>query len=530
MIVRRAFTLIELLVVIAIILVLTALILGVGAGWLRERAKIMVTSHRLNQVQTGLAQYSNGVDLAEHLQRLDGFDRRLGTLQAILSQLTDHLGLDLSGLDASKVAATRGSYPGPVAGVRFAYPANGNLPPGLGTRWESARAKVNASGQLSSSGSLQGPRESRKYWPAPGTAMREVVMFMDRHIGRTSETSIGNNPISHFPNLATYHALPNNYYMMVSWDDISGRDYSGPYSSKLTSAAGGFVPKKGANSNRGESLERTREILPGDQIRSPAWYLEQWPNLREQLALNVDGDVVFSQTCWPESNWDQDSPGSVPVVWHWPWGRQIFSRVQGSAISQIDYQLDGAGEIQDRTLADLSPLSTLRLLQAAGIVPPGDEGAEAYRTDRRGSQVWNDSWGSPIIAVCASFMPARYDFDDEFDLMKHGESGQQIVRDSSSMLGGRDFFIEKSEEMYQFSRAFYVATGSLGGAHVDEIGDTWSAAEDAVNFRALWIRLRDDIGADAWTGRSYLSPPWNGVKHVKVGQQRRFLGAPVEYR
>lgn len=524
-----AFSLIELLVVITIIVILVGLIVGVGAGWIRERARILVTSNRINQVQVGLAQYSTGADLAELLQRIDGFDRRLGNLQAVLNELIDKCKLDLSGLDASKVAAVRGTYPAPASGVKFLYPTNGNLPPGLGVRWENALAKENASGSLSSSGTLLSRSASRKYWPSPGTSIKEVITFMDRQIGRDFSASLGNTPTSHFPNIASFNILPGNYWMMVAWDDVTARDYPGPYNSRLISMCGGMLARKGTDSPRGESLDRTREIMPQGQIRTPRWYMDQWPNLREQTSFNGAGTVVFRQSAWPASDWDQATPGTVPVVWHWPWGKQIFSRIQGSAISQLDYELDGT-EIKSRTLADLSPLSTIRLLQAAGILPEGTAGADAYRTDRGSNKSWNDSWGSPIIAVSASFMPARYDFDDEFDLMKHGESGAMIVKDSGALLGGRDLFITKSEEMYQFSRAFYVAAGSLGMAYTEELSGTWAAANDAVNLRKLWLRLRTDAKASTWKSDSFVDPPWSGVNNVKVGTNRVFLAAPVEYR
>ncbi len=92
---QKGFTLIELLIVITIILVLMGLIVGVGRNILDDRAKVLTTSHRMNQVLTGLEQYGSGTDLVSRLQRVGGHHVELASLRSIITFLTDELGNDI---------------------------------------------------------------------------------------------------------------------------------------------------------------------------------------------------------------------------------------------------------------------------------------------------------------------------------------------------------------------------------------------------------------------------------------------------
>ena len=138
---RLGFTLVELLIVIAIVVSLATITIVFGIGYVRERALVLTTTHRMQQVLTGLAQYTTSGDLPERLQRVVGFDRQFLTLGKAVSLLSDTYGLDLT-------TATRGTHPLPAVGTAYAYPANGKLPPGIGCRWENLIAWVNSSGQL----------------------------------------------------------------------------------------------------------------------------------------------------------------------------------------------------------------------------------------------------------------------------------------------------------------------------------------------------------------------------------------------
>jgi prepilin-type N-terminal cleavage/methylation domain-containing protein len=522
----RAFTLIELLIVISIILLLAALTVAVGMRYVRERSMILATSHRMQQVLTGLAQYSTSSDLPERLQRVTGFNKQFVSLKSAISLLTDKYGLDI-------VSATKGTYPLPASSASFTYPSNGQLPPGIGSRWENLIARTNAAGTGlwdNASAPYATPLDSRKFWPNQSAGLEDVITFMDRQIGRTTSATLGNNPISYWKNLAQYTKVTGDFWMMVAWDDVSQVDLLGPYGSNLVNSVGGMTARRGTNSPRGESLKGTLEIKP-DAIRSASWYMQQWPNLVETQTLDASSQFVYFQSAWPASDWDQAAPGSIPLVWHWPWGKQLFSRTRGTMIDQIEYINDGSGILKSRTLADLNPLSSIELLQAAGILAPGEEGRTAYRTDRGKNRNWNDAWGGPLVVGCASFLPARYDFDDVNDTMVNGVLGTKMPKDSRTMLGGRDFLMKKSLEVNQYQRSFYTAVGAPGSTYSTVLtGSTWIAADDRVNLRALWKHVCTVTSADEWDGAAFVSPPWKEVRHKTYLDGRCFISTPVEYK
>ena len=70
----------------------------------------------MNQIITGLGQYSTESDIAKRLQAISGFDRDLVTY-AKFWRFNDY-GLDLVN------DATRGSYPAPSAGTAIVYPSD----------------------------------------------------------------------------------------------------------------------------------------------------------------------------------------------------------------------------------------------------------------------------------------------------------------------------------------------------------------------------------------------------------------------
>lgn len=509
----RAFTLIELLVVIAIILVLAALIVGAGRSLLGDRAKVLLTTQRMNQALTGLSQYTSGSDLVPRLQALAGLDLNLVSLRTVVSRI-DAL-MEETGSDFSAVQREV------------------HLPPNIGNRWEAGQVKLR-DGRPHHSGVLQDPMNSRPFWPSPETNLDSVVTFIDRQISIGSG-SPDNAVFSHYPNLGEYQAIngTDDYVFMTVWDDVTESAYIAEGSNwrRLPSISGKFLARRGSASAKGETLDGTMEVYPGDAIRNADWYRSAWPNLIEAPPFNgPDGEVLFSQHSWPLSDWDQSVPGDNPPIWHWPWGKRVFTRIEGRLVDQIEYTADGAGGLQSRTLADLSPLYSMQLLQAAGVLPAGEDGMTTYRSDRDPSRGWNDAWGSPIILGIAHFMPARYDYDDVNDLLRHDPSGEDIPRPTSTMFGGRDYFLKKAETTYGYRRSFYVSTGSVGDAYLDIVSDSWEADQDSEMLRDLWKHLTDVTEAERWDGHAMTRPLWGDYLTMEHNSSTYFLSSPIEIK
>jgi prepilin-type N-terminal cleavage/methylation domain-containing protein len=269
----------------------------------------------------------------------------------------------------------------------------------------------------------------------------------------------------------------------------------------------GQQPRRGWPSPVGETLDGTMEVVPTDTAQAPDWYRQRWPALTETVE-DVAGVRAYRQTAWPVSDWDQDAPGIVPPRWSSPWGKPQISRATGTLVAAME----------ERTLAELSPLKTIPLLQAAGILPAGDEGAEVYRRDRGLSRPWNDRWGHPLVVVHAVFLPARYDFVGD--------------EDTRNLRGGRDYLIRRARESYQFTRAVYVAVGAVGPVLREPLPATWSPTDDAAVLRKLWVQIRDTTKAQRWSEKSFASgaAPWSGVARVDRGRERCFITPPMEIK
>lgn len=256
----------------------------------------------------------------------------------------------------------------------------------------------------------------------------------------------------------------------------------------------------------GETLDSTSEVMPPSS-QPTSWYYTKWPTITETYAGSV-----YTQTSWPASNWETTAvmppdPASIPPRWSSPWGKPIISRTTGTLTTQVD----------THTLAELTPLNTITLLQAAGILPPGTGGADAYRNDRTPSRPWNDRWGNPLVVVNAVFIPPRYDF-------------RNAAEQSMELKGGRDFLLKKSKEFYQFNRAVYIAVGAVGPKLRTPLPNPWTAANDVTALRSLWEQIRTNCKASLWDQTSFGKPPWSGIKEGKSGKERSLLTPPLEIK
>ncbi len=386
---------------------------------------------------------------------------------------------------------------------------------------------------LNNSVKIEHAMQSRNIWPNPSVNLDSVITFYDRQIPFKENSGSQNSRITEiFPFLAEFESITGplgTYQMLHSYGDITSEAYYGSYGSTLETMSGEFLARRGTNSPLGETLDGTYDAMP-DAVQPSSWYYTQWPNLVEEIKTDSGGIPYFTHSAWAASDWDQSVPGTVPVVWPWPWGKEIFSRIEGRLLQQTEYQLDGSGEIVKRTLANLSPLKTMPLLQAAGILAPDASGLDDFRTDRNPNKPWNDAWGSPLIVVNASYMPARYDFDDVNDLMPSSQLGKEIPRMSRDAYGGRGFFMKKAKDTYGYNRSFYVAVAAAAGHDQDLWPVGWNASDDDATLREIWLRISDVVDASSWDGSSWGSPPWTSIHSAEKNGMTNYISPPKEYR
>ncbi len=324
----------------------------------------------------------------------------------------------------------------------------------------------------------------------------------------------------------------------------------------------------GDEAERNRMCEQLFEVLPpafGTAIAG-SWFTTQWPFV------------------WPETDWDKPIPGVVPPILWVPWGKrgQMASGVQtqpgilasvDATNSWVTYDAantgpnrayirftntansltktarvgptvngtrsDGSTVTIDASLplpydvGLFSPLASIPLLQAAGLLPGGTTGEASYRSDRSPSRPWNDRWGNPLVVVYALYQAPRF-YDGALQTWEYRNSK-------------RDLLLKSAMETYQFNRAVYVAVAAVGPLrrHIPASGSdpepltgwtgntplpTWTAAQDNVVLRALWRQIRTTTRAQEWTESGFDTSPWRGVRNVALSEENCLLTAPIEIK
>lgn len=290
-----------------------------------------------------------------------------------------------------------------------------------------------------------------------------------------------------------------------------------------------------------EMIATTLEAYPYDQPPlagavppnrpTTAWYRSTWP------------------TAWPGTDWTASPPGSKPVIWATPWGRGEWKSIPTAgdgydAVSGLDPRTvtswaDGSIDPAPaaRNLADLSPLHTLALLQAAGVLED-PSGADEYRSNRSPAKPWNDAWGNPLIVVAAAFHPPRHD-----------ARGVDVTNDAMTDAAyhrSRDFLIHRARTLFGYASSVYLSVGAMGptpaattrtaAGAADDAPLTWTAGGDNIVLQQAWMDIRVICAAEEWNERAFSTPPWSGVRKRSgtdptTGQSRMcLLQSPTEVK
>ena len=317
--------------------------------------------------------------------------------------------------------------------------------------------------------------------------------------------------------------------------------------------------------------ENTTEVTPLNQAGHPSskeWYTTEWPNtwpqtnwmskptnaiapiipypwgstgiranggpcepdvdpdaiIAEIHAVNVDNFKYWLNARQSRNRWLAAESVNGPI---WTWTATKGPHVKDNTILEVENfsysRSDDPGtkrgdiEANEKFPFDLgycSPLRTIELLQAANILPRGEKGRNAYRSDRDPEKPWNDAWGNPLIVVYAIYQAPRASVQ------------------SYQYQPGRDWFLKTSEVLYNHSRAVYISIGSLGPNGVDVIPPTWSQSNDVDVLVDAWNYIRILCQAHTWTEQSWSKPQWDTIRRSdeSEGGDYGFLASPVQIK
>jgi type II secretory pathway pseudopilin PulG len=301
--------------------------------------------------------------------------------------------------------------------------------------------------------------------------------------------------------------------------------------------------------------------LPAGSAAPPALlYTDYRAQLRGQQTLEVQPDIGFvvPNAAWWTTTWpflwpttDWGTMGSTPPILPYPWGRpglcndlqqttpgtgigatgRTFNAVAvnnrymiGSGAASVEAPASQSITRSDGTTATVtadnpcpfdlgqtSPLQTVPLLTAAGILEAGSD----YAADRNPNRPWNDLWGNPLIVTYAVFHPARE------------------ANASANANINRDRYLKAAMKQYGYGKAVYVAVGATGPALRSGIA---SDASSAVSLRDRWNQIRDTCQAVEWTELTWAAPPsdWKDVRKVSKTvdgvKETCLLTAPMELK
>ncbi|MBA3683968.1 MAG: prepilin-type N-terminal cleavage/methylation domain-containing protein [Planctomycetes bacterium] len=343
-----------------------------------------------------------------------------------------------------------------------------------------------------------------------------------------------------------------------------------------TDAQADFVQMAGSTWVQQRAIVQSREDIleampPKAGGVAASWYATTWP------------------WHWPASDWEGSTPGSIPPVLRFPWGRPGL-RLDGTQCDPSRPAADVVAKVSELTLqrweGKISGIDneTITDVPNAWVARGDQSGSLSFLADaNQTAPVTNlaavRSDGSPAV-LPGTNLPVTANGAVPFDLGQTsplrtiqllreagviglGEEGKYRTDRSPSrpwndswgnplIIGyvlfqpercrrtktgdlRRAYLLQACTQQYGFNRALYAAVGSAGPELHSSIKKTWTAADDAIALRDYWFQIRAGAAAHEWTEDSFgQTPPWVGVRRrwgkYQGSDVHCVLGAPFAIR
>ncbi len=316
------------------------------------------------------------------------------------------------------------------------------------------------------------------------------------------------------------------------------------------------------------------EVMPPQTgAITASWYTTTWP------------------WHWPASDWEASTPGLIPPILRFPWGRpglrldgtqcdptrpatDVVATVSELTLQRWEAKITGIASDQITNVTNswvartsqsgslsftadpnqtgpVSGLSAMRSDGAAAVVP-----GSTVPVTANGAVPFDLGQTSPLrtiellreAGVLAVGEEDKYRRDRSASRPWNDSWGNPLVigyvlfqpeRFRRTVTGDlrRGQLLQKCTEQYGFNRAIYAAVGSAGPILHSSLRTTWNntAADDAITLRDYWFQIRAGAAAQEWTEDSFgQKPPWLGVRRRWGTYQNTdvhcVLGAPFTIR
>jgi len=290
----------------------------------------------------------------------------------------------------------------------------------------------------------------------------------------------------------------------------------------------------------GGTLLFRRLEVPGEQpTMIPINGLANWHKTYPDLQAVAPGNALIAA-----------SGAGKPLIMAYPWGRgrkyQIREPWYSSPLSLPDPRPGGIAQTlstpqqalwdqpEEHRLAELWPERSEDLLVRSGVGTRRD-----IRNNRSSNMAWNDAYGNPLVVSYALYQPPRCDRSERDTANDH--LGGWV---RGGLTFPADTYLRSADQAYGYTRSLFISVASVGPtldpAHFPGGGLPDPSATDAewtAAWRGCWQQVcavTMPTPAEAWTEASFVAPPWQGVRQVKVmvgGKVVRCqISAPIELR
>jgi len=256
-----------------------------------------------------------------------------------------------------------------------------------------------------------------------------------------------------------------------------------------------------------------------------------YDNYVSSTVMGQFGSWGTDTSVWSSITWgvgpDSDHPTNPSVnqkpdayVSNNPWGKPKLLMDDGSR--------NDIGEKEEINIRQFNPLLSFFFFWQAGVFPPDDPGTtgvyeplQAYLSDRKAEQPWNDRWGNPIVASYLLFEPR----DEAWPRVVDADS----LGDTDDPNFSQQELWARANKAFGFNRLLYM-TCAAAGPQLRKGSSTGGNVVPAIWDHVLWVVSDGDDSDELWDENSFSEPPWENIVAEEKGNYMGFLAAPFELK